>query len=104
MLNFNSIYQYFQVDDCRRTHNYDEFITTFLTMLAQEGALSDLVQQQLRAKGKLNKLKIPLKKSLTNGNSSTSNTNGNVNERSPKSVKRKRTGRGNGRKKARKKK
>lgn len=77
-------------------------------MLAQEGALSDLVQQQLRAKGKLgalrlNKLKMPIKKSLTNGNSSTA-ANGNSNERSPKSVKRKRSGKGNGRKKARKKK
>lgn len=75
-------------------------------MLAQEGALSDLVQQQLRAKGKfsaLNKLKMPIKKSLTNGNSSTA-ANGNSSERSPKSVKRKRSGKGNGRKKARKKK
>lgn len=76
-------------------------------MLAQEGALSDLVQQQLRAKGKLgalrlNKLKMPIKKSLTNGNSSSAN--GSANERSPKSVKRKRSGKGNGRKKARKKK
>lgn len=80
-------------------------------MLAQEGALSDLVQQQLRAKGKfgalrLNKLKIPVKKTLTNGGTSTMTAaNGNSNERSPKSVaKRKRSGKGNGRKKARKKK
>jgi hypothetical protein len=36
-----------QVDDCRRTHNYDEFICTFLTMLAQQGKLADLVQQHL---------------------------------------------------------
>jgi hypothetical protein len=77
-------------------------------MLAQEGALSDLVQQQLRAKGKLgalrlNKLKMPIKKSLTNGNANAA-ANGNANERSPKSVKRKRSGKGNGRKKARKKK
>lgn len=35
----------FKVDDCRRTHNYDEFICTFLSMLAHEGALSELVQQ-----------------------------------------------------------
>ena len=26
-----------QVDDQRRTHNYDEFICTFISMLAQEG-------------------------------------------------------------------
>lgn len=33
----------FKVDDCRRTHNYDEFICTFLSMLAHEGALGDLL-------------------------------------------------------------
>lgn len=26
-----------QIDDQRRTHNYDEFICTFISMLAQEG-------------------------------------------------------------------
>lgn len=84
-------------------------------MLAQEGALSDLVQQHLRAKGKfgalrLNKLKMPLKKT-TNGSSSTNGSNGstttattNGTERSPKSLKRRRSGKGNGRKKARRKK
>lgn len=36
-----------QVDDCRRTHNYDEFICTFLSMLAQRGILAELVAQQL---------------------------------------------------------
>lgn len=36
-----------QIDDCRRTHNYDEFICTFLSMLAQQGKLADLVQQHL---------------------------------------------------------
>lgn len=33
----------FKVDDCRRTHNYDEFIRTFLSMLAHEGALGELL-------------------------------------------------------------
>ncbi|XP_059620268.1 ubiquitin carboxyl-terminal hydrolase calypso [Phlebotomus argentipes] len=37
----------FKVDDCRRTHNYDEFICTFLSMLAHEGALGELVSQHL---------------------------------------------------------
>lgn len=100
-----------KVDDCRRTHNYDEFITTFLTMLAQEGALSELVQQHLRTKGKLgilqrqSKSKLLVKK-ITNGSNSngqTATTNGNANEKSPKTVKRRRTGTG-GRKKTRKKK
>ncbi|CAG2062803.1 unnamed protein product [Timema podura] len=37
----------YKIDDCRRTHNYDDFICTFLSMLAQQGMLADLVQQHL---------------------------------------------------------
>ncbi|KAJ6649381.1 Ubiquitin carboxyl-terminal hydrolase calypso [Pseudolycoriella hygida] len=37
----------FKVDDSRRTHNYDEFICTFLSMLAQQNVLADLVSQNL---------------------------------------------------------
>lgn len=37
----------YKIDDCRRTHNYDEFICTFLSMLAEQGKLADLVQQHL---------------------------------------------------------
>lgn len=33
----------FKVDGCRRTHNYDDFICTFLSMLAHEGALGELL-------------------------------------------------------------
>lgn len=40
----------FKVDDCRRTHNYDEFICTFLSMLAQQGALAELVSQSISRK------------------------------------------------------
>lgn len=32
-----SWFSLFQIDDQRRTHNYDEFICTFISMLAQEG-------------------------------------------------------------------
>lgn len=35
------------MDDCRRTHNYDEFICTFLSMLAQQNVLADLVSPHL---------------------------------------------------------
>lgn len=42
----------YKIDDCRRTHNYDQFICTFLTMLAQKGILADLVQQHLGAQKK----------------------------------------------------
>lgn len=37
----------FKIDDCRRTHNYDEFICTFLSLLAHDGALGELVSQHL---------------------------------------------------------
>lgn len=40
----------FKVDDCRRTHNYDEFICTFLQMLAHQGALAELVSQSISRK------------------------------------------------------
>ncbi|KAL2719387.1 ubiquitin carboxyl-terminal hydrolase calypso isoform X2 [Vespula squamosa] len=40
----------YKIDDCRRTHNYDEFICTFLSMLAQQGKLAELVQQHLTLK------------------------------------------------------
>ncbi|XP_023015317.1 ubiquitin carboxyl-terminal hydrolase calypso [Leptinotarsa decemlineata] len=39
----------YKVDDSRRTHNYDEFICTFLSMLAEQGKLADLVEQNLVA-------------------------------------------------------
>lgn len=54
----------YKIDDCRRTHNYDPFITTFLTMMADHGLLADLVDQHTTIKrryglniGKLNKVK-----------------------------------------------
>ncbi|XP_033252234.1 ubiquitin carboxyl-terminal hydrolase calypso-like [Drosophila miranda] len=37
----------FKVDASRRTHNYDKFICTFLTMLAHQGVLGELVSQHL---------------------------------------------------------
>ncbi|XP_009987701.1 PREDICTED: ubiquitin carboxyl-terminal hydrolase BAP1, partial [Tauraco erythrolophus] len=37
----------FKIDDQRRTHNYDEFICTFISMLAQEGMLASLVEQNI---------------------------------------------------------
>ncbi|XP_067629099.1 ubiquitin carboxyl-terminal hydrolase calypso isoform X2 [Eurosta solidaginis] len=43
----------FKVDDCRRTHNYDEFICTFLSMLAHQGVLGELVSQHILPSKKL---------------------------------------------------
>lgn len=53
-IKFQCLYQFdylvhMQVDDCRRTHNYDEFICTFISMLAQRGILAHYVAQQLPA-------------------------------------------------------
>ncbi|XP_026480796.1 ubiquitin carboxyl-terminal hydrolase calypso isoform X3 [Ctenocephalides felis] len=65
----------YKVDDCRRTHNYDNFICTFLSMLAQQGALADLVSQHLvspRCSG--NNSNVSVKKG-TKGSSSTTTTN-----------------------------
>jgi len=37
----------YRVDDCRRVHNYDEFITSFLAMLVERNMLADLVEHSL---------------------------------------------------------
>lgn len=47
----------YKIDDCRRTHNYDEFICTFLSMLAEQGKLADLVQPTVI----LQKKTVPMK-------------------------------------------
>ena len=39
-----------RIDDCRRVHNYDEFITTFLMMLTEQGMLADLLEYGLNPK------------------------------------------------------
>ncbi|XP_067125970.1 ubiquitin carboxyl-terminal hydrolase calypso isoform X2 [Centruroides vittatus] len=56
----------YKIDDCRRTHCYDQFICTFLSMLAEQGKLADLVEQQLLVRrrqgvhvGRLHKTKKP---------------------------------------------
>lgn len=38
-----------QIDDQRRTHNYDEFICTFISMLAQEGELCCVAERMALA-------------------------------------------------------
>ncbi|XP_040502138.1 ubiquitin carboxyl-terminal hydrolase BAP1 isoform X7 [Gallus gallus] len=56
----------FKIDDQRRTHNYDEFICTFISMLAQEGMLASLVEQNISVRrrqgvsiGRLHKQRKP---------------------------------------------
>ncbi|XP_012150950.2 ubiquitin carboxyl-terminal hydrolase calypso isoform X1 [Megachile rotundata] len=64
----------YKIDDCRRTHNYDEFICTFLSMLAQQGKLAELVQQHLTLKKhtsvSVNRVHRSSKKADTRPNSS----------------------------------
>lgn len=64
----------YKIDDCRRTHNYDEFICTFLSMLAQQGKLAELVQQHLTLKKhtsvSVNRVHRSSKKTDTRQNSS----------------------------------
>ena len=59
----------FQIDDCRRTHNYDQFVCTFLSMLAEQGHLAGLVEQHMSIKRRpslgishLHKMRKPDKK------------------------------------------
>jgi len=37
----------YKIDDCRRTHDYNQFISTFLAMLAEQRILPNLIQQYL---------------------------------------------------------
>lgn len=50
-----------QVDHSRRTHDYDPFIRTFLTMLAEQGHFAQLVEQQTSLKRRLSQTKPHLK-------------------------------------------
>lgn len=53
LLDENERREMFKVDDCRRTHNYDEFICTFLQMLAERRHLYQMVSQHLTASRKI---------------------------------------------------
>ena len=50
-----------QIDHSRRIHDYDPFIRTFLTMLAEQGHLAPLVEQQSSFKRRLPQTKPHLK-------------------------------------------
>jgi hypothetical protein len=39
----------YRIDDSRRSHNYDDFITTFILMLTQQGKLPDLLEKALNS-------------------------------------------------------
>lgn len=56
----------FQVDDSRRRHNYEPFIATFLGMMAEQGHLSMLLEQQQQNYSTVNKRNAPSSVSLLN--------------------------------------
>ncbi|XP_066249123.1 ubiquitin carboxyl-terminal hydrolase calypso [Euwallacea similis] len=64
----------YKIDDCRRTHNYDEFICTFLSMLAEQGKLADLVEQNLIAPKRPN-AGVPAPKTVKIGKNKEAGTN-----------------------------
>ncbi|XP_021961005.1 ubiquitin carboxyl-terminal hydrolase BAP1 isoform X1 [Folsomia candida] len=43
----------YKVEDCRRTHDYNDFICKFLTMLAETGKLAELVEQNMASEKRL---------------------------------------------------
>lgn len=48
----------YRIDDSRRTHNYDEFITTFLLMLGEQGKLHDLLAKALNSNSTVNPYEV----------------------------------------------
>ena len=64
-----------RIDDCRRTHDYDEFVTTFLAMLADRGHLGGLIEYGMNINSSGSKKKIVNVSSsngITNGSNSSS--------------------------------
>merc|ERR1719232_1883211 len=57
----------FRTDDSRRVHNYDEFLTSFLTMLLEQNMLTELVQQSLGKAEKTSKKEADPKDVKTKG-------------------------------------
>ncbi len=64
-----------RIDDCRRVHDYDDFITTFIAMLAERGHLGDLLEHSLN----LSSSAVSKKKTSTN---SSNGHSGGVNSSS----------------------
>ena len=57
----------YRIDDSRRVHNYDEFLTSFLTMLLEQNMLTELVQQSLGKAEKTSKKETESKDVKTKG-------------------------------------
>ena len=89
-----------RIDDCRRVHDYDEFITTFLAMLAEQGHLGDLLEHSLNMSSISHKKKPALNTSNGNSNgSSTSNSSKSKKSKNSLSKKHQKSSRGRPKKK-----
>lgn len=57
----------YKIDDCRRTHNYDPFLFTFLSMLAEQGKLNSLIEKhsQIKSRKGLSRGKLTRRKSTS---------------------------------------
>ena len=64
-----------RIDDSRRVHDYDEFITTFLAMLAERGHLGDLLEHSMNLNVSSSKKKPP---SLNTSNGSVNGSNSSM--------------------------
>merc|ERR1711963_356845 len=76
-----------RIDDCRRVHDYDEFITTFIAMLAERGHLGDLLEHGMSISNSTTKKKILSSNSnngMTNGSSSSGRQKSSNNKLSKK--------------------
>ena len=76
-----------RIDDCRRVHDYDEFITTFIAMLAERGHLGDLLEHGMNISNSTTKKKILSSNSnngMTNGSSSSGRQKSSNNKLSKK--------------------
>uniref|UniRef100_A0A1B0A3Q6 Ubiquitin carboxyl-terminal hydrolase n=1 Tax=Glossina pallidipes TaxID=7398 RepID=A0A1B0A3Q6_GLOPL len=87
----NDLRYMFKVDDCRRTHNYDEFICTFLSMLAHQGVLGELVSQHLLPSKKISGQNVTSRIGKQSANNTVAQKQ--KNGKSPKAPGRRRKGR-----------
>lgn len=64
-----------RLDDCRRVHDYDDFITTFLAMLSERGILGDLLEHSMNLNTPPSAARKKVSGASSNGASSTNGVN-----------------------------
>jgi len=80
----------YKIDDCRRTHNYDQFISMFLAMLAEQRILPRLLQNLGTQKQNTSaQLSLPVQSQSTNQAQVKSKPNKTISKIKKTSTKRK---------------